>query len=408
MLNLNDDRTSDQTLANFSAPERGRVSGAGAVLSIRVCAGKTGEIFNSAADGSTANCLVSDVIRGSGGVPRPGRGRMLIADFPNVQEAVLAARRLQWALEGLAESEACKEGAAAILVQSMDEASNEGLVYRTLESAQAGKILLSRSVYGYVDGVPGLKLGGSSNEDWHDLSWRGGPDDSSSFAADERSVLGLIRAAGREDPGSGKSNAPVARPGPAPVKREIREEPKADAHETVIRPRSDREPPIEGSKKRPLILIAGALVICSVALAIYFLRPKPLEPDSVPAARQPAPTANQPELPKAPPTGLTPAPVPSQDALTPQNPPPKPVPESPTGTQAGVPPPAPRGACEVNERNVEGILARADALMHDGQLSQAKANYLEVQGCASARGKAQAGLARVNQLIKNREESTGP
>jgi TIR domain len=68
----------------------------------------------------------------------------------------------------------------------------------------------------------------------------------------------------------------------------------------------------------------------------------------------------------------------------------------------------PKGACEVDERNVEDILSRADSLMHDGQLSQAKANYLLVQGCASARGRAQTGLARVNQLIKYREESTRP
>lgn len=408
MLNLNDDRTSDQTLVDFSAPERSRVSVAGAVLSIRVCTGKGDQMFNSAGDGSSANCLVSDVIGGSGGVPRPGRGRMLIADFPDVQAAVLAARRLQWALEGLAEYETCKEGAAAILVQSTGEASDEGLVYRTLERAPAGKILLSRSVYGYVDGLPGLTLGGSANEDWHDLYWRGGSDDASNFAADERSVLRLIRAAGHTDPGSGKSNVPVSRPTPPPVKQESRESREAEAHETVIRPRFDREPPIEGNKKRPVILIAVAMVICLVGLAIYFLRPKPLEQPFIPHPPSTNTTASPP--PKGVPSNTQPTgPTPSDSG---QKLPAQAGSES-SGNQLPAVPvdkPAspPKGTCEVNERNVETILTRAETLMYAGQLCDAKKYYLLIQGCSSARGKAQTGLARVKQRIEAQSLVCGP
>jgi hypothetical protein len=418
MLNLNDDRTSDQTLVDFSAPERSRVSVAGAVLSIRVCTGKGDQIFNAAGDGSSANCLVSDVIRGSGGVPRPGRGRMLIADFPDVQAAVLAARRLQWALEGLAEYETCKEGAAAILVQSTGEASDEGLVYRTLELAQAGKILLSRSVYGYVDGLPGLTLGGSANEDWHDLSWRGGSDDASSFAADERSVLQLIRAAGHTDPGYGKSNVPASRPTPPPVKQESRESREAEAHETVIRPRFDREPPIEGSKKRPVILIAGAMVICLVGLAIYFLRPKPLEEPFIPHPPSTSTTASPPPkgLPSntqpsgpTPPAATSTTPTPSDSG---QKLPAQAGSESSGNQLPAVPvdkPASPaKGTCEVNERNVEGILSRADSLMHQGQLDQAKSYYLSVLGCSSAHARAQAGIRWVNDRKNTQQGSSGP
>jgi hypothetical protein len=222
------------------------------------------------------------------------------------------------------------------------------------------------------------------------LQWRS--DEGKNLAADENSVLGLIRALGREDPvaiaetpASGTASVAITTTGelyaPASLGRSL-EEPEA-------------APSIW---KKPWVMVgAGAAVLALLAfLIIPAMVPRDHSKAPVPDAN--TKTAPPAASPSAPSTESAPPPV--QEKPHDQKPPPKPArqpkPESKTEQPAPKLPPA---SCNLTEGEIPLSLQRAERLMYAGKLPEAQSAYQRLIGCPSARDRAADGLRQVKQRI---------
>ena len=103
---------------NDSLSRQGVSVYSGTVLSIRLWTSKedTGTDGSFWKSNAPSASLAMDLILASQGTPVTTEGRILVANFPAVQAAILAARRIQWALSGLSEVSNFDSTAAAILI----------------------------------------------------------------------------------------------------------------------------------------------------------------------------------------------------------------------------------------------------------------------------------------------------
>src|SRR4051794_22307996 len=163
MANQRKDRVPDPTLSPTSVPAstpspEGSGNGHSAtprsiMLSVRLhtrdssgtptAVSWTPTAYSDSHPDSLAAALAIDLIKASGGAPDSPQGAVLPARFFNLQAALMAARRLQWALEGLTEHDS---GTTALLaIHSAADA--DALATAALESlvlqASSGSILLS-------------------------------------------------------------------------------------------------------------------------------------------------------------------------------------------------------------------------------------------------------------------------
>ena len=268
MANLRQDRVPDPTLSPTSEPadEAAAVNGSAAatrpmILSVRLrtsdSSGATTDV--SFAGDSSAALLALDILTASAGAVDPPVASVLSARFFDLQSAILAARRLVWALEGLADS-THSATVATIAIHSLEEGLSEHIA-PALESLALGEIVLSTRTSEIVRQLPGMNLREAPGGNWRELQWRS---QGNSLAADEQSVLGLIRTLGREDPlaASVEAPAPAQRavvaattgtyPAPAGLGRSL-EEPEA-------------APPFW---KKPWVMVgAGAVVVVLLAALI--------------------------------------------------------------------------------------------------------------------------------------------
>ena len=395
MTNLQHDEVPDRTLNRSTASGKKGLSAAKAVLSIRLWSPK--EI--APADNSFDNApsapvfLVLDLIAASGGVAETFRGSVLSAKYSDVQSAILTARRLQWALQGLAENKTFEGTTAAILVHSDEDASvQEGALPGILENAAGGQILLAKNICKFIDGLPGLLLRDASEDECREMLWRSN-EMLLSYADDEQALLNHIHQLGLEDPSPAKLEARAAK---VEVEAETPAFPPSDDPGDLIRPRIDRDSSYAHGNSRWLIWggVAAAL-LCVAALSLISFRHKvvaqPTEPVTAPIS--PATPAVAPVAREAPvPQHAAPTPRPSSKPVNPDLKIQKPV----------------GGACDFTQADIERTLGRAENYMHAGRLSDAQGAFQSVANCPTAREKAQDGLQRVRLKMETQSPSSTP
>ena len=410
MANLRQDRVPAPTLSHVFVP--GAQNGAAAaprniVLSLRL---RTEDSSGSVADvswtaDSPAASLCRDVLSASGGAPDPPQGAILPVKFFNLQSAILGARRLQWAMQGLAES-AGSTIAAAIAIHQFEDPAGETST-AALAAATPGQILVSANIAQAMQQLPGFSIAPASGANWRSLEGRT-RDPRADVAADEQSVLGLIRALGREDPVAPKveplTPAPVT---PPPATGTYR------PPEGLGRAHADPEPVPAPNRMKWLIVGGAAAVVVLVAVLVI---PRMVSGGH---AGTPAPTPGQ--TPAQSFGTIAPATAPSSSAASPAGldkpraskqtsksvKPPKSESKVDATTE---PPPQPKpaggGSCDLSEGEIPRSLSRAESLMYAGKLADSQAAYQRVLGCPSAHEKALEGLQRVKQRMAT--QGSGP
>ena len=401
MANLRQDRVSDATLedASMSTAEGSTANGSGPcprsiVLALRLRTYDGGGLQGDVSwdTGSPVVALCMDVISASGGAADAPQGTVLPSRFFDLQSALLTIRRLQWALEGLREGAGSPEITASIAIHSVSDPA-AGAVASVLEKSAPGQVLVGGSLAEAVQQLPNADVRGTSAGDWRELLWRT-REAGTGFSADEESVLGLIRALGREDPGAGQRETPRTT-ATAPAF------PAAEVSETLGRSRLEPEP--TPFFVRMKWLIVGGAVVVVVLLAAWII------PGMVSGNRG---------------KSAPPSPDVSRKTVTPVAPPPPPAPAKPAVSEKPrearqlprstkqpkteakaepktepVAPKVPAGTCDLTEADIPRSLNRAESYMYAGKLAEAQAMYQRVLGCPSAHDKAQEGLQRVRQRM---------
>ena len=343
-------------------------------------------------DETPATALALDVVTASGGAPDFSPLPHLTARFFDLQNALLAARRLHWALQGLSENSGAPMAASIAIHDTGDGLSASAT--SALENAAPGQVLLSHAFAQTVHQVPGLTLRPSS-DDWQSLTWSSSADPQS-FSADENAVLALIRLRGREDP---LANIP-APPPPAAVPAPY--QPPASLGRSVVEPDEAPQP----IWKKPLLLVGVGVVVLAVA-AVFIMRA--ISPGTTPQVSPPnagvtTPSSAPPDKPVVPNAEDNPSPARPQ--------PPKPSPKTPRvpKTETPITPktenpmdtsktPQPTTACSLSEADIALSLQRAARMMSDGRLTEAQDAYQRLVGCPTAREKATEGLRLVKQRM---------
>jgi hypothetical protein len=406
MGKLNNDRVPSETLAYATAPGL-RPSEAGQCV-MSVCLwGDTPKRFDcrSAKNGSPLLAMALDVIRTSGGLPGTEQQDLLSASFPDIKSGLLSARRIQWALEGLAEYDPYKSAMASVLVDYEDGLARPGGALNRewalgldRQTGSRGKIFLSQRVSEAVEGLPSLSWEDSPLAGFRSWTWKAAQPPAS-FAADEQAVMGMIQAAGRSDPVLLTSPRPLP---PSP--------PTGPAHDfspvsnpTLGRPDPPSyaaESPSAGKSLRIPILAGSAAVVVIGAALVFLLGHKTPPQNGTPA--QGVTPAQSASPGSAPPAQAAAHPIKQGQSETHHKPsllerlePKKPVKEEPA---VAPPPTVVEAHCDLTDEDIQRSLARADRYMHDGDLSNAKAAYLHVMGCPASKAKAQEGLSRIQKM----------
>lgn len=405
MANQDKDRVSEETLAPSAAAGFAETGPRPGVLAVRLWSAAGKRIDCRAAKSVPPLLgLVRDLVRASGGVIGSENADSVSASFSDVVTGLQCARRIQWAVEGLTEYDPFRGAAAAILL----DAGNSGQRLASISSEDwgaadpgsiQGKILLRGGASEALEGVPGVTLGQATTGGWREWAWKSGPANAS-FATDEQTVLGMLRAAGRADPA-----AAVAVPNSADNSAAAQTRVFGSASASI----SARELATSGSgaetgtsagagKGLRIPMVAGAVAVLLIAVAVVFFltRRSPVQsatPSTPPAGQRAAPPTQVPAI----------VPNPPGHANAP-NPPSKHMKLSdvlkklaPADQKATTPPPV-TSRCDLTEEDIQRSLARADRYMHDGDLDEARAAYQHVLGCSTAHERAQEGLIRIQKM----------
>lgn len=407
MANLRQDRVPDRTLSPAPAPaNQGPVLDGKAisnpravVLSIRL---QTQDSSGSPAavswkNDSPAVALILDLVAASGGAAEPAEGTALPANFLNLQSALLTARRIAWALQGLAESGAGRNAVATIMIH-LEQDTAGGPVTSLLEKAAPGQVLVSDGVAAMVQQLPSAALRETGERNGHELLWRS-PEVEWSYSADEQSVLRLIRELGREDPCAPKAET-LGVAGP------VTTEAAAPATQTSVRSRPVPAAWAAGDRKKWLIAGgAAAVVVLGAVLVIPGLvsgkhektsgpppdrgtRTGQLAPANPPQNGNDQAGGEKPRQTKPPISSMGKQPRHAKtDTKTDSKP------------DARTESPPQNASCDLTEGEIPRSLSRAESLMYAGKLAESQAAYQKLLGCPSAREKASEGLQKVKQRI---------
>ena len=398
MANQHKDRVPDETVAASSPPGVQPARSHTSVLFVRLWLdeGKRMDARPSKTSAPLLN-LVEDTARACGGASEAENTDHVVARFPDLLSGLQCARRIQWAVEGLAES--FRGAAAAMLVDACDESGRYAApTNQDWDGAVPGTIVLKRGVLEGLEGLPGLALGKATAGGCREWVWRSNVANAN-FAADEQVVLGMLRAAGRSDPVTGVSAPAGADASTDAATRLFTRAGTAAAGQDAAGQDAagrggDAAVAVAGKSRMPLIAGAAAVVLIAVAV-IFFLTRKSSLQSAAPPVQDGKPAQSMTPAAQAP-VGETSA-APSTNSTTAKR---KGILDSVKNALNGGAKAAPPATshCDLTGEDIERSLDRADRYMHAGDLADARAAYQHVLGCPSAHEKAQEGLVRIQRM----------
>jgi len=350
--------------------------------------------------GTPAVCLTADLIASSEGEPVSSDGGVLVTSFHSDHQAISAARRLQWAMQGFAESRDLQGISVVVLVHSAEELSTgpEGDSLRAaLDHATGGQILLTEKASQFFEDLPGFASQTLDGTGLRELQWRS-PDSHSTRAADDEWLNNNIRSDRDE---------------PIP-------EPPAPEPEWSSRSSAEEEHGAGSGLSNPKVrwAIGGMLAAALVGGGIFFFmsgKPKPVEvvavvpPDGTPQPPVTHPADNPHAIPppsgpgsgSAPVGGKTPKPTkpkpPKPEGGGGDQPKPVPPPEpKPVPPPEPKPEPRPRANCNLDPGEYDKYLKGADNALGNGDTGTAKRKYTSVLNCDPGNARARDGLRKAN------------
>jgi hypothetical protein len=144
--------------------------------------------------------LILDLISASHGKASGPSRNLVSAEFDGIDTAILAARRLQWGLEGFSDSSRSGEFATAILVQyatGIPSSEAEKSALALLEDAAPGQILVDPKTSEALQGLPGLQFQAAPSSTIHELL-RPGSAIAPNRSSDEETISAFIQKNGLE------------------------------------------------------------------------------------------------------------------------------------------------------------------------------------------------------------------
>jgi hypothetical protein len=367
---------------------------------------------------SPAAWLALDLIAASGGVPVAREREALVAGFPSFESAILAARRLQWAIQGFSEAGETQAASLAILVHSPEDAPNEATGGDLLipgEQATPGEILLTEKASQFFEDLPGFAMMAAPGDGLRELLWRG-PEDQATRSSDEEVLSRLVELHGAQSPPPEEPEQPAASNPDVSLAEDARTRNLEQIRSQSSRGRSRWV--IGGAAAAALVLAAGAFFYWSHETSAPAAEQTPAQTQTPVQTQTPAQTTsppaaatNAPAAQGGPPASASPAqpakltraealaatkaaknaaknsPKPSeqQAAATPQ-------PERPQPAKAQ--PEAPKGRCELESSQVNGTVDLAWKNLGRGKYADAKREFAAALACDPSNGHAKDGLER--------------
>jgi hypothetical protein len=358
---------------------------------------------------AAAASVAMDLVEVSGGTGVTAKGNLLVSSFPNVPMAILAARRIQWAVSGCADAGDITGGSAAILIQSAEGHSSQASLPSpslSLEHASPGQILLVEASCKSLDHLPGLALLPAS-AGLRELQWRTSgstPNHLQDDQSDDQILGQLMRQHGLEDPAAAEPDESVKLvPKPVPVTAPVRAVAPGKNLAAQVPVETSIQPFYEIWLSRlhamPLwhkVASGAVLLAIAVTLLLVFSRGKaqvhaPGQSQVQPTAVLPSPqpqqkpattTTTKPALPKVLDAHAKPHPAPLEPRLT--------------------------GACVLNASDISSELSIADARFQNRQYKEAERRYRSVLACQPENGHALSGAERARGALQLQPSFTNP
>jgi hypothetical protein len=402
----------------------------GAALSIRLWRAKDSAQSSDLSwqGNDPAVCLTADLIAASQGVVATWNGRFLVVGFSGVQQAVLTARRLQWALLGFCEADKFAGTACAILVHSASDLpalQADASALLPLENAAPGKILLTAKTAEFLQDLPGLPLRPNSDTGLSELVWRH-QTETASLPSDDEVLSQFAKQHGIEIEAQAPPQQPQAPapPGaPAGTDRGMRplpgnagmEAPKPEGGEAAPFDSELQDPPRSGNLR--LLIGAACAAVILIVVVVIALTHKDAANSS--AAAPPAPSVAAPvSSATQPPQSQTESPAPIANASTPPEPqkPAEPTQkerkrdEAARASQAAADaaksqanqPKVVAGNCDLEANLVPKMLEQAERSRVQGNYPAALRQYRAVLACDRNNARARSGLDLTEFAMQHR------
>lgn len=403
------ERLTRQVIENTPSTQAAPVS-TEVLLYIRLWTASSGAIAGADSPWTDSACaaLAADLIAASDGTNVTTSGSTLVSHFRNTLLAISAARRIQWAIAGFAETGI--GGNAAILIQPA-EGSAEPSMPASLEQAQSGQILLTASLCAALENLPGLPL--LPGSETRELQWRTSTEPSSRNT-DDQALARLIEQRGVEDPDPIRPDPVLpdpVQPDPVQPVRSRSEQPSASAFTTAPIPpvatqttqaigrvpADHATPPLETLLTRIQELplwqkaAAGAIpLVFIVAIFFTFHSSKPPASTTPATTATPTATTQQPTAHAQPNTSANSATGNAQHTVVTQKSAPKSPPKNPKNDETKTA----YGACVINSSEIPLALDSAQVSFQNRRYAEAERRYRNVLACDSKNSRALSGLER--------------
>jgi hypothetical protein len=375
---------------------------------------------------SPAACLTLDLIATSGGLPTARQDEVLVASFPTFQAAAMAARRLQWAVQGYTESEEPRATSLALLIHSAEEGAAQTVAedaFHSLGQAASGAILMTEKASQPFDRLPGFPLQVAAGDGLWEFTWSS-PEGHFSRSEDEEFLARFAAEHGVRE------QAPEPPAPPPAAEAVVAEEYRTGSHRTGShRTGSYRQPSEDEPQKSSKMWIVGVALAAAVVLGVGFYlfsgksSPAPAtdqtvtqpqtEPGSTaqgdtPPAKENTSPATQPKHPAAQER------VENTTAVKQPKNAPKPqaqqqIQEPPPDRPRQVEPPQPKPSkqdnsrCELDKNQIDNLIQQAEKNRGRGKYPAAMRQFRAVLDCDPGNGRAREGL----QSAKDASDAEG-
>lgn len=380
----------------------------GAVLSVRLWTGDAGDPTSESVwkNATSAASVAVDLVNASGGIGVVTAGNLLVSKFSSVPTAILAAKRIQWAISGCTEAGGDGSGSATILIQSVDDYSSEGSSAApnpSLEQAFPGQILLAEATCKSLENLPGLPLS-PPIAGLRELQWRTS-ENAPSRLQDDQALAQFLQQHGLEDP---EPEIPEGIAAPVPAVASVPSAPPEKSVPARLPAENTFNPEEDGwllrLREMPLWLksVSAAIPIAIVVTLFFvFFHAKP-----------PAHAPDQPAAVVSPPQQTPKTAAPADTTVVTQPPVAKSTKSvSSKATDArhnphsGAADVKQASSCGLNSIDIPSELSIADARFQNRQYKEAERRYRSVLACQPENSHAASGAERARTALQLQQSS---